>query len=86
MPAYFVHWNTIVKRVRIHRSECGACNGGKGMHKGKIKAGRGLTYDWVPAKTYAEACEVVGALKISKPALKKYSRTECGLCRPSRQI
>ncbi len=55
MADFFVHWNVIVRRVRIHRSECGACNNGLGMHQGKIAAGRGETYDWEAANTYKDA-------------------------------
>jgi len=82
---YFVFWNTIVKRVRIHRADCGACNNGRGMHQGRIEAGRGATYDWEPATSYAEAKEVVAGLMRSKPVLKKSKRIECGLCHPGRR-
>lgn len=81
---YFVFWNTIVKRVRIHRAACGACNNGAGMHRGRIEAGRGLTYDWEPAASYSEARALVTALMRTKPVLKKSKRVDCGLCNPGR--
>jgi hypothetical protein len=84
MSEFYVHWNTIVRKLRIHRGVCGACNYGQGMHKGKIKAGRGSTYDWEAADSYAHACEIVEALKRSKPVLKKSTKIECGLCHPRR--
>lgn len=85
MAAFYVHWNTIVRKVRIHRSECGACKGGAGMHEGKIDAGRGDTYGWEPADTYAGALSVVETLKRSKPQLNRLgARTDCGLCHPAR--
>lgn len=55
MPLYFVHWNRIRKRVRIHTPECEACNNGAGTHRGKTAAGGGNTYDWIKAKSYHEA-------------------------------
>jgi hypothetical protein len=78
MAAFFVHWNRIRKRVRIHYADCGACNHGEGMHRGKIDAGRGDTYDWIPAATYAEALKraAIVASKISTKA------GNCGMCSP----
>jgi hypothetical protein len=85
MASFYVHWNTIVRRLRIHRSECGACKGGAGMHEGKIAAGRGETYDWVPALTYADALAVVTNLKRAHPQLDRPgARIDCGLCHPAR--
>jgi hypothetical protein len=78
MTAFYVHWNRIVKRVRIHRSACGACNNGKGMHRGKIAAGKGDTYDWIAANTYQGALTTADrfASKIGTKA------RNCGLCSP----
>lgn len=78
MSAFFVHWNRIRKRVRIHRAECGACNNGEGMHRGKIAAGRGNTYDWIEAETYDDA--VVQAKRLDKPIGTKWGN--CGMCSP----
>jgi hypothetical protein len=68
MPDYFVFWDEIVGRIRIHRADCGACRYGKGMHERRINEGRGSssTFDWEPADTYAEACEIAASLKNRK--------------------
>jgi len=78
MPAYYVYWNAIRKRIRIHRAECGACNNGKGMHHGKIAAGRGLTYNWVSANSYKQArtLAILHAAKVGADVIN------CGLCKP----
>ena len=82
---YYVHWNTVVRKIKIHRSECGACNNGAGMHKGRIDAGRGETYDWVKAQDYNGALRVAEDLQFKKPILKRGAgKWDCGLCRPAR--
>jgi hypothetical protein len=79
MSAFYVYWNTIVCKVRIHRSECGACKGGG------INAGRGKTHEWVSAVTYAEALALAADLKRAHPQLNRLrGRINCGLCHPSR--
>ena len=77
MPDYYVVCDVPLRRARIHRSSCGACNDGKGMHRAVITAGR----NWEPAETYAEARAIVGNLEI-KGLIKKGDRTNCGLCQP----
>lgn len=78
---FYVFCDLIVKRVRIHRSYCGACNYGKGMHRGKIKAGRGVTYFWEPAQTYSRARRI--ADRFDRMGWRKPDdRLNCGLCRP----
>jgi hypothetical protein len=57
VPDYFVFWDEIVGRLRIHRADCGVCKYGKEMHERLINQGRGSTFDWAPADTYAKACE-----------------------------
>jgi hypothetical protein len=84
MPDYWVFWDEIGGRIRIHRAKCGACKYGTGMHKGKIDEGRGSAYDWEPADTYADACEIVADLKHRRPILKKSAQTDCGQCHPER--
>ena len=84
MPDYFVFWDEIVGRIRIHRAECGACKYGKGMHGRRSSEGPGRTYDWEPAYTYAKACEIVADLKQRKPALQKSPQEDCRLCHPER--
>lgn len=78
MPAFFVHWNRIRKRVVVHIPKCGACNDGQGMHRGKIAAGRGDTYDWIAAKSYDDATSV--ATERSKAIKTKWKN--CGMCSP----
>jgi len=85
MDAFYVHWNTVVRKIKIHRSDCGACKGGAGMHEGRIAAGRGDTYDWIAAPSYEKARTVAGELERAKPILKKgNAKWNCGLCRPAR--
>jgi hypothetical protein len=84
MPDYFVFWDEIVGRIRIHRAECGACKYGKGMRGERSGEGSGHTYDWEPADTYAKACEIVADLKRRKPALQKSPQDDCRLCHPER--
>ena len=71
MPDYFVFWDEIVGRIRIHRADCEVCKYGKGMHGGRINKGCASTSDWEPADTYAKACEIVAGLKHRKRALAK---------------
>ena len=35
MPDYWVFWDEIVGRIRIHRAGCGACKYGTGLYKVK---------------------------------------------------
>ena len=84
MPHYWVFWDEIVGRIRIHRATCGACKYGTGIYKVKITKEPQDANDWEPANTYAEACKIVAALKHSKPALKKSAETDCDLCHPGR--
>jgi len=84
MPHYWVFWDEIVGRIRIHRAECGACKYGTGIYCVKITEGPQDADGWEPANSYAAACEIVTALKHRKPALKKSTQTDCALCRPGR--
>jgi hypothetical protein len=81
MADFFVHWNLIRHRIRIHRADCGACNYGKGMHKGKIAAGKGKTYDWIAADAYGQA-KTKG--QASPPARRGAAVIDCRLCNPGR--
>ncbi|HXQ50745.1 MAG TPA: hypothetical protein VN802_06600 [Stellaceae bacterium] len=80
MTAYYVYWNRIRRRVRVHRAECSACRYGKGMHLGKIAAGRGDTYDWVAANDYGHALSLARghAARLGAEVI------DCGLCNPQR--
>jgi len=85
MADFYVHWNTALRRVRIHRSECSVRKQSDGMHEDRIAADRGTTWDWEPADSFAEALAIVKALKHSKPILvRPGTRIECGLCHPGR--
>ena len=81
MAEFFVYWNAVVKKIRIHRSACGACKGGAGMHQGRIGERRGSTDGWEPAATYAEAVAISSRIQRERPALR---RADCGLCHPGR--
>ena len=83
MPHYWVFWDEIVGRIRIHRAECGACKYGTALYKVKSTEWHQVDCDWEPANTYAEACEIVAALKHRKPVLNKSATTDCDLCHPS---
>lgn len=55
------------------------------MHEGRIAAGRGETYDWVQADTYADTRAVVDGLRRAKPILNRQREpVDCGLCKPAR--
>jgi hypothetical protein len=83
---FYVHWNTVVRKIKIHRGDCGACKEGQGMHEGRISAGRGETYDWIEARTYDEAKSIATEVERRKPVLKKgRGKWDCGLCRPARE-
>jgi hypothetical protein len=68
MPHYWVFWDEIVGRIRIHRAKCKACKYGTGLYKVKSTEWPQVDYDWEPANSYAEACEIAAALKHRKPA------------------
>jgi hypothetical protein len=82
MPHYWVFWDEIVGRIRIHRAECGACKYGTGIYRVKPEVPQDA-YDWEPANSYVEACEIVAALKHRKPAFKSV-KTDCDICHPGR--
>jgi hypothetical protein len=84
VPDYFVFWDEIVGRLRIHRADCGVCKYGKEMHERQINQGRTSTFDWEPADTYAKACEIAASIKRRK-AFEKSVQTDCDLCHPERQ-
>jgi hypothetical protein len=83
MPDYFVFWDVIVGRIRIHRSDCGACEYGQDMHEWSRGAST-PTCDWEPADTYAKASEIAATVKRRK-AFEKSVQTDCDLCHPERQ-
>lgn len=82
MPDYFVFWDELAGRIRIHRADCRACKYGKDL-PGKGSGRR--TSDWRPADTYGQACEIVAGLQRLKPVFKRSAKTDCGLCHPERQ-
>ena len=84
MPDYFVFWDEIVGRLRIHRADCEACKYGGEMHERLSNQGRASTFDWEPADTYAKACEIAATIKRRK-AFEKSVQTDCDLCHPERQ-
>jgi hypothetical protein len=46
MPDYFVFWDEIAGRVRIHRADCEVCKFGKGARNRAINEARDVTSDW----------------------------------------
>ncbi|HXQ51197.1 MAG TPA: hypothetical protein VN802_08900 [Stellaceae bacterium] len=82
MAAYYVHWNAILRRLRIHRTSCVVCKAGAG--KSGTEAGRGDAYDWEPASTYKQALKIADKLRRQKPVLNNAkARIDCGLCQPA---
>jgi hypothetical protein len=84
VPDYFVFWDEIVGRLRIHRADCGVCKYGGEMHEKLANQGRASPFDWEPADTYAKACEIAASIKRRK-AFEKAVQTDCDLCHPERQ-
>jgi hypothetical protein len=84
MPDYFVFWDAIVGRIRIHRADCGACKYASDIHEGRIK-GRDTSssFGWEPAETYAKAFEMAASLKRRK-AFERSIQTDCDQCHPER--
>jgi hypothetical protein len=66
VPDYFVFWDEIVGRLRIHRADCGVCKYGGEMHEKLANQGRASPFDWEPADTYAKACEIAASIKRRK--------------------
>jgi hypothetical protein len=83
VPGYFVFWDEMVGRLRIHRADCGVSKYGQEMHELLINRGGASTFDW-PADTYAKACEIAAGVKRRK-AFEKSVQTDCDLCHPERQ-
>jgi hypothetical protein len=63
VPDYFVFWDEIVGRLRIHRADCGVCKYGKEMHEWLISRGRASNFDLEPVDTYAEAQEIAAGIQ-----------------------
>jgi hypothetical protein len=84
VPDYFVFWDEIVGRLRIHRADCEVCKYGKEVHEWLINRGRASNFDWEPVDTYAEAHEIAAGIK-RRRAFEKSVQTDCHLCHPERQ-
>jgi hypothetical protein len=82
MPDYFVFWDEIVGRIRVHRADCRACRYGKDMREWRNN--RDSIFDWEPADTYAKACEIAASLKHRKRVFEKSVGTDCEVCHPER--
>jgi hypothetical protein len=83
VPGYFVFWDEIVGRLRVHRADCGVCKYGGEMHE-RLTKQRRATFDWEPADTYEKACEIAASIKRRK-AFEKSVQMDCELCHPERQ-
>ena len=77
MADYFVFWNKLMRRARIHRGTCVACNHGEG------RSGVGLrsTHEWIPADSYIEARSIANAL-----GRRKDFKLNCIVCQQQREI
>jgi hypothetical protein len=84
VPDYFVFWDEIVGRLRIHRGDCGVCRYGAETDERLINQRRASNFDWEPADTYAKACEIASNIKRRK-AFENSVQTDCDLCHPERQ-
>jgi hypothetical protein len=84
VPGYFVFWDEIVGRLRIHRADCGVCKYGEEMHQRLADRGRPSNFDWEPADTNAAAREIAAGVK-RRSSFEKSVQTDCGLCHPGRQ-
>jgi hypothetical protein len=84
VPGFFVFWDEVVGRLRIHRADCGVCKYGKEMHEWLTNRARASNFDWEPADSYANACEIAASVKRRK-AFEKSVQTDCALCHPERQ-
>jgi hypothetical protein len=43
---FWVYWDSKTARVRIHLTDCGACQNGNGMHTDDLELGK--AYGWSP--------------------------------------
>jgi hypothetical protein len=84
VPDYFVFWDEMVGRLRIHRADCGVCKYRRKTQERLNNQGRASTFDWEPADTYAKACEIAASIK-RRTAFEKSVQTDCDLCHPERQ-
>ena len=80
---FWVFWDKMIRRVRIHRSDCSACRQALGEEKALIRAGRGITFSWEDFPSYAEARRRGDQLQREGLAMQG-SRMDCGLCHPER--
>ncbi len=78
MPEFYVFWDRMMRRVKIHRRECRSCK-----DRNIIRQGRGKDYDWVPAKTYEEARSVAERFRRHGMQIKG-SHLNCGLRHPEK--
>jgi hypothetical protein len=77
MADYFVFWNKLMRRARIHRSTCGACNNGEARGKVGLKC----THEWIPADSYIEARSIANA-----HGRRKGFKLNCVLCQPQKKV
>ncbi|MEH2491930.1 hypothetical protein V1280_007869 [Bradyrhizobium sp. AZCC 2230] len=80
---FWVFWDTMLKRVRIHHQDCGACRNGQGMQQGSIRVGRGSTYFWEEFPSYPEALRKTEQLRRAG-MIAQGCRVNCSLCHPER--
>jgi hypothetical protein len=70
---YRVYANAVLKKAVIHRDECGSCNHGNGVHRGKGKANScWLPVPKLPPLSFDKAKAVAKATG--------FEVSECGHC------
>jgi hypothetical protein len=74
---FWIYWDKKTKRVRIHLTNCGACQAGYGMHTDDREFG--IAYGWEGANAYATALEFA---RQKQDEFRSEDSLNCGLCHP----
>jgi hypothetical protein len=74
---FWVYWDSKTARVRIHLTDCGACQNGNGMHSDDHELGK--VYGWEPADSYSEAKAIAHQ---KQHEFENEGPINCGLCHP----
>lgn len=75
---YWLFWDTMIRRIRIHRDDCGACR----KERSTMRSGRDVTYFLGEFPTYL-APEKADELQHRGFSMQG-SRIDCGFCHPQR--
>jgi hypothetical protein len=74
---FWVYWDSKTARVRIHLTDCGACQNGNSMHTDDLELEK--AYGWEPADSYPEAEAIAHQKQLE---FGKDGPINCGLCHP----